>query len=109
MASDTGMIVVLTNLPDRASALSLARHLVQDKLAACVNVLEGCTSVYAWESKIETEPEIPVLIKTRKELLPELHEAIRARHPYAVPEIVALPIVAGLPEYLSWLAAETRQ
>jgi periplasmic divalent cation tolerance protein len=100
-------VVVLTNLPDRDTALALGRALVERRLAACANVLGGCTSVYRWQGAIETADEVPVLIKTRRELYAEVEQAIRSLHPYAVPEIIALPVQAGLPEYLGWIQIET--
>jgi periplasmic divalent cation tolerance protein len=99
--------VVLTNLPDRDRALALARALVERRLAACVNVLSGCTSLYWWRAAIDTADEVPVLIKTRAALYPQLEAAIRELHPYELPEIIALPIERGLPGYLEWIAAET--
>jgi len=107
MRADTGVIVVLTNFPDRDSAMAAARHLVDEKLAACVNVLDGCTSVYRWKGKLETEREVPTLIKTRAELFGAVQAAIRSRHPYELPEIVAVPVTAGLAEYLAWVQTET--
>jgi periplasmic divalent cation tolerance protein len=100
-------VVVLTNLPDRDTALAMGRALVERRLAACASVLAGCTSVYRWQGAIETADEVPVLIKTRRELYAEVEQAIRSLHPYAVPEIVALPVQAGLPEYLGWIETET--
>jgi periplasmic divalent cation tolerance protein len=97
------VIVVLTNLPDSDSAFNLARELVQLRLAACVNVLSPTTSFYRWEGKIEEATEIPVLIKSTRERYAELERAIRERHPYSVPEIIAWPIEQGLPEYLRWV------
>lgn len=108
MSSDAGTLVVFTNLPDRDSALELARHLVEQRVAACVNVLEGCTSVYRWESALHTEREVPVIIKTESSRFPALRDAIRARHPYEVPEIIAVTVSAGLPDYLEWVARETK-
>jgi periplasmic divalent cation tolerance protein len=99
--------VVLTNLPDAASAHALARHLVEQRFAACANVLAPCRSVYRWQGAIEDAEEIPLLIKTTAERYPALEAAIRARHPYELPEIVAVPAVQGLPAYLDWIAAET--
>jgi periplasmic divalent cation tolerance protein len=100
-------LLVFTNLPDRESALALARTLVDAQVAACVNVLGGCTSIYRWQGAVESADEVPVLIKTRAALYAEVERAIRARHPYDVPEIVAVPITHGLPAYLEWVAAET--
>ncbi len=107
MHADTGVIIVLTNFPDRDTALAVARHLVEENLAACVNVLDGCTSVYRWNSKLEFQPEVPVLIKTRGELFSDVQKAIVSSHPYEVPEILAVPVAAGLAQYLSWVQAET--
>jgi periplasmic divalent cation tolerance protein len=101
------VVVVLTNLPDRESAEKLALLLVEQRLAACVNVLDGCTSVYRWQDAIETAREVPVLIKTRRELFARLQDAIRGVHPYEVPEIVALAVHDGLPAYLAWVLTET--
>jgi len=100
-------IVVLTNLPDRAAALKLAQELIARRLAACVNVLAECTSVYRWKGIVENASEVPVLIKTRAALYPELEAAIGELHPYELPEIIAVPIVRGLAEYLEWVSEET--
>lgn len=100
-------LLVVTNLPDELSARNLANHLVSARLAACVNILAPCRSVYRWQGRVEDATEIPVLIKTTAQRYPELEAAIRARHPYELPEVVAVPIGPGLPAYLAWLAAET--
>ena len=102
------ILLVLTNLPDAASAESLATALVEAQLAACVNVLAPCLSVYRWQGAVEQATETPLLIKTTRERYPALAAAIRARHPYELPEIIALPVTRGLPEYLAWVADETR-
>jgi periplasmic divalent cation tolerance protein len=101
------VIAVLTNLPDSESAFNLARALVQLRLAACANVLAPVTSFYRWEGAQEEAVEHPVLIKTTRERYPELEAAIVARHPYAVPEVVAWPIELGARPYLDWVRAET--
>jgi periplasmic divalent cation tolerance protein len=100
-------VIVLTNLPDRDAALTLANELVAMKLAACVNVLSECTSVYRWKGAIENAREVPVLIKTRAARYAEVEAAIRRLHPYELPEIVAVPIVRGSDDYLQWVADET--
>ncbi len=100
------VIAVLTNLPDSESAINLARELVHLRLAACVNVLAPATSVYRWEGRQEEAREFPVLIKTTRARYPELEAAIRERHPYALPEIVALPLEAGFADYLRWVEHE---
>lgn len=100
-------VVVLTNLPDRAAALHVARELIARRLAACVNVLAECTSVYRWQGTVENATEVPLLIKTRAALYPEVEAAIRELHPYELPEIIAVPIAYGLTEYLEWVGGET--
>lgn len=100
-------LLVLTNLPDRASAEQLADALIEARAAACVNILAPCRSVYRWQGAVRHDEEHPVLIKTTRQAYAALEAAIRARHPYELPEIVAVPIEHGLPAYLAWLAAET--
>ena len=101
-------IVVLTNLPDRASAGKLARDLIEGRLAACVNVGTTVESIYHWRGEIETATEVPLAIKTRAVLFSKVEAAIRRFHPYELPEIVAVPITHASPAYLDWIAAETR-
>ena len=100
-------LLVLTNLPDQASARALAATLVTERLAACVNLLAPCRSIYRWQGAIESAEEVPLLIKTTSERYAALEAAIRAGHPYELPEIIAVPVEHGLPEYLAWVAAET--
>lgn len=101
-------LLVLTNLPDLATAEALASFLVEGRFAACVNILQPCRSVYRWLGEVETAQEVPLLIKTTEARYPALEEAIRARHPYETPEIIALPVVQGLPDYLAWVADGVR-
>lgn len=101
-------LLVITNLPDREAAMSLARALVAERLAACVNVLAPCRSFYRWQGELEEAEEVPLLIKTSRARYAALEAAIRARHPYELPEIVAVSIDAALPAYLGWVATETR-
>lgn len=100
-------LLVLTNLPDAETARALADHLVAHRLAACVNILAPCRSVYRWQGRVEDAVEVPLLVKTTAERYAALEAAIRARHPYELPEIVAVPIERGLPGYLAWVAEET--
>jgi periplasmic divalent cation tolerance protein len=104
----TAACLVITNLPDRDSAGRLAHALIEKRLAACVNVLSPCRSVYRWQGKTEDAEEFPMLIKTTVERYAELEAAIRAGHPYELPEIIAVPIERGLPAYLEWVAGETQ-
>lgn len=101
-------LLVLTCLPDQAAAELLAVSLVENRLAACVNILQPCRSVYRWQEAVEKADEVPLLIKTTEACYSGLEAAIRAVHPYAIPEIIALPVVLGLPDYLAWVAAETQ-
>jgi periplasmic divalent cation tolerance protein len=101
-------LLVFTSLPDRESAEKLAVLLVERRLAACVSILAPCTSVYRWQGEIQRDEEHPLLIKTVAERYPDLEAAICASHPYELPEIIAVPVVHGLPAFLDWVEAETR-
>ncbi|HTY99640.1 MAG TPA: divalent-cation tolerance protein CutA [Rhodocyclaceae bacterium] len=101
------VLLVLTNLPDTETADKLAAHLVENRLAACVNVLAPCRSTYRWQGTVERAEEVPLLAKTTAARYGALEAAIRSQHPYELPEIVAVPIARGLPDYLAWVAAET--
>lgn len=101
------MLLILCNTPDDACAEHIARTLVERRLAACVNVMAACQSVYRWQGEIETAREIPLLIKTRAEHYAAVESAIRELHPYEVPEIIALPVTAALPAYLDWVRQES--
>ncbi len=101
------ILLVLTNLPDEASARRLADVLVAERLAACVNLLAPCRSVYRWQGALASAEEIPLLIKTTTARYAALETAIRTQHPYELPEIIAVPVAHGLPDYLAWVATET--
>lgn len=96
------LILVLTNMPDIASARLLAESLVTQKLSACVNILNPCESIYAWQGKIEHVNEIPMLIKTNQTQYNALEAAIIKAHPYELPEIIIIHVDGGLPQYLQW-------
>jgi periplasmic divalent cation tolerance protein len=100
-------ILVLTQMPDRVSAQALARALVEERLAACVSLGAPADSLYHWRGQIETAQEVPVAIKTRRGRYAAVEAAIVARHPYELPEILAVPIQHGLERYLRWIDAET--
>ena len=100
-------IVILTNLPDHDSAQRLAKQLVATKIAACVNIMAPCVSTYRWRGAVESATEIPVLIKTLRCHYDAVERVTRECHPYALPEIIALPVVAGQADYLGWIATET--
>lgn len=95
--------VVLMTAPDAAAAERIARALVDERLAACVNILPGVRSVYRWEGKVEESSEVLLVAKTRASLFGKVEARVRALHPYDVPEIVALPLTDGSRPYLSWL------
>jgi periplasmic divalent cation tolerance protein len=103
-----GTLLVVTNLPERAAAERIADLLVEKRLAACVNILAPCRSVYRWKGAVQHDEEHPLLIKTTAERYPALEQALRAAHPYELPEIIAVPVERGLPGYLDWVSAETR-
>jgi periplasmic divalent cation tolerance protein len=100
-------LLILTNCPDEATANTIALALVESKLAACVNILPAVQSIYRWQGVVESATEITLFIKSTASNYPALEAAICERHPYEVPEIIVLPIQAGLPAYLNWVAAET--
>lgn len=99
-------LLVLTNVPERSAAERLADMLVEKRLAACVSILAPCRSVYRWKGAVQHDEEHPMLIKTTAERYPALEQALRAAHPYELPEIIAMPVERGLPAYLEWLAGE---
>lgn len=101
------VLLVLCNAPDADSARTLARALVERRLAACVNILPHCQSIYRWQGQLEDSQEVPLLIKTTAARYGALEAALAALHPYEVPEIVAIPVSHGLPDYMSWVLAET--
>ena len=100
-------LVALTTLEDMAQAQELVRRLVDDRLVACGTVLPGATSIYRWEGAVTTASETVVLLKTTRARWAGLVAAVERHHPYSVPELVALPVVAGLADYVAWVASET--
>jgi periplasmic divalent cation tolerance protein len=96
-------LLVFCNAPSQDVADTLATALLEERLAACVNILAPCRSVYRWQGRVESTVEIPLLIKTSAQVYPALQARIAALHPYQVPEIVACEISQGLPAYLTWV------
>jgi periplasmic divalent cation tolerance protein len=105
--NETDYVIVLTTLPADADATTFAQALVEDRLAACVNLLPVMESVYRWEGNVEQERERQVVIKTSQSRMVALWERVRELHPYDVPEFVVLPIVGGNDAYLRWLGEST--
>lgn len=100
-------LLVLTTLPDQTAAKQLAEHLLSQKLAACINILPTMTSLYMWQGKLERGQEHLLLIKTQRDRYEALETEIRNRHPYELPEIIGVPVTAGLSGYLAWIAENT--
>jgi len=95
--------LLMNTCPDQKTAEAIATILVEEKLAACINILPGITSIYTWQDQVETAREHLLLIKTRTDRYREIADCIRTNHPYELPEIIAVPIDQGLPEYLQWI------
>jgi periplasmic divalent cation tolerance protein len=104
----TDTIVVLVTTPDAERAAEIARAVVEERLAACGNVVAGLRSIYRWEGEVHDEGEALLVLKTTRARFEELRERVLALHPYEVPEVIALPIVAGSAPYLAWIADQTR-
>lgn len=100
-------LLILCTCPDQVTAERIAETLVGERLAACVNLVPGLTSVYRWEGQIQRDTELLLLIKTRAAVYPLLEARIRELHPYQTPEIIALPIQTGTAAYLDWIADNT--
>lgn len=100
--------MVLSTAPDRATASRIARALVTERLAACVNIVAGVTSIYRWKGNLERDTEVLCVIKTRASLLARLSRRIEVLHPYDVPEVVALKVSGGAEAYLDWIDEQTR-
>jgi len=103
----TEALVVFVTTPTAERAAELARALVEERLAACGNVVPGLRSIYRWEGKVHDEGEALLVLKTTRARFEALRERVLALHPYQVPEVIALPIEAGSAPYLAWIAAET--
>jgi len=101
--------IVLCTLPDRDTAEQIAANLVTAQLAACVNIVSGITSVYRWKNRIEKDAEHLLIIKTHSAVFDTLQDSIRKLHPYELPEVIAVPITDGLPEYLDWISTALAQ
>ncbi|HLV26369.1 MAG TPA: divalent-cation tolerance protein CutA [Gemmatimonadales bacterium] len=101
--------VVLTTVSSTDEAMDLVRELVTRRLAACGTILPEARSIYRWKDQLSVEGEVVVILKTRSAMLNDLKSAFSELHPYAVPELLALPVADGLPRYLGWIASETAE
>jgi periplasmic divalent cation tolerance protein len=99
--------LVLVTVPNETAAKAIAHSLLDAKLAACINFF-GVESCYRWEDQINHELEVQLIIKTQSHLFPDLTAKLTAIHPYDIPEIIAIPIVAGAPPYLNWIRHSTK-
>jgi periplasmic divalent cation tolerance protein len=104
---DADILVVITTFPDQDTAEHTARRLIEGQFAACVSILSPCSSIYRWQGVLETSAEVPMMIKTTRRAYPRLEQRLRECHPYELPEILAIPAVNGLPDYLQWIVGET--
>ncbi|QQS53953.1 MAG: divalent-cation tolerance protein CutA [Candidatus Competibacteraceae bacterium] len=104
---DSQPLVVFCSCPDQASAERIAATVVEERLAACVNILPGLTSVYRWREQVQRDTELLLLLKTQGAVYSLLEARIRELHPYDVPEVIALPVRMGSSAYLDWIAANT--
>lgn len=99
----TDKIVAFSTCPTHDEALKIARHLLDARLAACVSISQPVRSLYRWQGAIHDDPEFMLIIKSRRDLAPQLSAALRQLHSYTTPELVFLPILDGLPDYLAWI------
>jgi len=104
----TDAMLVLSTFPNSDAAADMAKKVVDEKLAACANILPAVRSIYRWQGKVQDDNEVLVLLKTRQGQLERLKQRILELHPYDVPEVIALPIEQGHAGYLEWIANETR-
>jgi len=101
------VLIALCTCPDAAVGARIAEALVGEGLAACVNTLPGITSVYLWKGEVQRDSEVLLLIKTTQARLPELTGRVRQLHPYELPEVIAVPVSGGLPDYIQWVISCT--
>lgn len=107
MIASERMMVVLSTAPDREHAIRIAQTLVEESLAACVNLLDSIESIYRWEGKLEQAREVGMIIKTTGSRLPELEARLTGLHPYQLPELIAWEVTAGSAAFIDWVIAQT--
>lgn len=101
-------IVVLITAPNEDEAVKISKILVEEKLAACVNILKDIRSIYFWQGKVEDEQEVLMIVKTKSELFEELEKKVKSLHSYTVPEIIGIKIKKGSESYLNWISEVTK-
>ena len=101
-------MIVYSTTPSAEVAKTISSQLVENRLAACVNMVPGIKSIYWWDGKVNEDQEHMLIIKTRAELLEELTESIKKLHPYDTPEVIAQPVVGGSSDYISWITSSTK-
>lgn len=106
-ASPEGLVLAISTAPDAEHATRIARALVEERLIACASLVPGLTSIYRWEGAVQAEPEVLLLMKTRRARVPDLKERLPQLHPYQVPELVVTEVTDGLEPYCRWVRDET--
>jgi periplasmic divalent cation tolerance protein len=106
-ASSEELVVALSTAPDAEQAARIARALVEERLIACASLVPGLTSIYRWQGEVQTEPEVLLVMKTRRALVGRLKERLPALHPYEVPELIVTEVQDGLEAYCRWVRDET--
>jgi periplasmic divalent cation tolerance protein len=109
MSDACDVIIVYCTVPDTATGERIARHLVEYRLAACVNLMPGVTSIYRWKGQVETATEALLMVKANRPDYPRLESAIRSQHPYELPEIIAVSVTEGLAGYLDWVRTTSNE
>ncbi|OGL40147.1 MAG: hypothetical protein A2042_02855 [Candidatus Schekmanbacteria bacterium GWA2_38_11] len=100
--------MIITTVNSDSAAKKIAQALIEEKLAACVNIIPSVTSIFRWEGKVSTESELILIAKSKKKLFDEIKDKILSLHPYKLPEIITVPIVDGSKEYLKWVEDELK-
>ena len=103
------MIEIWVNCPDQDTARTISDELIAKRRIACANIFSGIESCYRWKGRIENEPEVPLVVKTREEFFPLIVEEVRKLHPYETPSIIGVPVEFVNHDYLAWIYAETEQ
>ncbi len=100
-------MVVYITVPDEKEAVNIAKILIEEKLAGCINIVKDIRSIYKWQGRTEDEPELLLILKSRRRLFERLKNRVKELHSYSVPEIIAIPIIEGSEDYLQWLEKVT--